>query len=524
MTASCLKQTLIPGTTRLFSDYLYHFDRVRQFYVWEAFRPESYKEAARQISYPPDRRARLVDALTKQNPGNESLKTLAKQESVAVVTGQQVGLFSGPAYTIYKALTAVRLARRLTEQGLPAVPVFWLATEDHDVAEVDHAWIFGPDSTPRKLTGTCEPTQGPAGEVILTEAPIDELAESLANLPYGDDVVDLVRKAYHPGVTLGAGFRQLLGELLNGLGLLYLDPLDPDLRSMAAPFLAEAAHAAPHLVELLRERDAELSAAGYHSQVHVEKETSPFFLLEGGRRLNLKLRDGRFVSRDRTYSAADLQARAADVSPNALLRPVMQDFLLPTVAYVGGPAEVAYMAQAETIYRELLGRMPVILPRNGFTLLNSRTTKLLSRYRLQIQDLLENRERVQGRIAERLVPTQLDDTFKTVREAISGQLSELRSELSRLDRTLAPAACKSEAKMLYQLDKLARKGARAAMQRTAHATEDADYLINMIYPHGHLQERLYTILPFLARHGLDLISRLASESQLDCPDHMIRAV
>ncbi|HXR76221.1 MAG TPA: bacillithiol biosynthesis BshC, partial [Bryobacteraceae bacterium] len=163
MKASCLKQTLIPGTSRLFSDYLYNFDRVAGFYSWDAFSPESYAGAARQIRYPSERRERLMGVLGKQNPGSESLQVLARPETVAVVTGQQVGLFSGPAYTIYKALTAARLARRLTEQGLPAVPVFWLATEDHDLAEVDHAWTFGSDSKPWKLTAKCEPTQGPAG-------------------------------------------------------------------------------------------------------------------------------------------------------------------------------------------------------------------------------------------------------------------------------------------------------------------------------------------------------------------------
>src|SRR6185437_16088228 len=524
MKASCLKQTLIPGTSRLFSDYLYNFDRVAGFYSWDAFSPESYAGAARQIRYPSERRERLMGVLGKQNPGSESLQVLARPETDAVVTGQQVGLFSGPAYTIYKALTAARRARRLTEQGLAAVPVFWLATEKHDLAEVDHAWTFGSDSKPWKLTAKCEPTQGPAGPAVLTEVPVEELASSLAHLPYGQDVVNLIRKVYRPGATLGAGFRQLLGELLDGLGLLYLDPLDPDVRSIAAPFLAEAAQAAPDLMESLGQRDAELSAAGYHSQVHVEKDTSPFFLLDRGRRLSLKLRDGRFASRDGTYSASDLQARAADVSPNALLRPVMQDYLLPTVAYVGGPAEVAYMAQAETIYRELLGRMPVIVPRNGITLLDSRATKLLDRYGLQIQNLLDHEDRVQSRIAKRLVPTQIEAAFKAVRETVSGGLVELRSQLSRLDPTLEAAALKSEAKMLYQLDKLARKGARAALQRTAHAAEDANYLMNLIYPHGHLQERFYTILPFLARHGLDLIPRLAAESQLDCPDHMIRTV
>lgn len=524
MKASCLKQSLIPGTSHLFSHYLYNFDRVSRFYAGDAFSPESYVAAAQQIQYPLERRARIVEVLAKQNPASESLQALARPETVAVVTGQQVGLFSGPAYTIYKALTAVRLARRLTEQGRAAVPIFWLATEDHDLDEVDHVWTFGPDSDPRKLIANCEPTQGPAGSAVLTNVPIEELASSLAHLPYGQDVVNCVKKAYYPGATLGAGFRQLLNELLEGLGLLLLDPLDPDIRNTAAPFLAEAAHAAPYLVELLRERDAELSAAGYHSQVHVEKDTSPFFLLDRGRRVSLKLRDGRFVSRNGAYSAGDLQARAADISPNALLRPVMQDYLLPTVAYVGGPAEVAYMAQAQVIYRELLGRMPVIMPRNGFTLLNSRATRLLGRFGLQVQDLLDHHDRVQSRIAKRLVPPQIDESFKAVRETVAGRLVELRSELSHLDPTLVAAAHKSEAKMLYQLDKLARRAARAAMERTAHATDGANFLMNMVYPHGHLQERFYTILPFLARYGFDLIPRLMAQTQLDCPDHMIRTV
>lgn len=524
MKASCLKQILIPGTTHLFSDYLYHFDRVAEFYSWDAFSPESYVGAAGQIRYPSSRRADLVQVLAKQNPGSESLAALARPETVAVVTGQQVGLFGGPAYTIYKALTAVKLARRLTAQGLPAVPIFWLATEDHDLAEVDHAWTFGVDANPRKLVANCEPTYGPAGPAVLTDIPVNALADSLEHLPYRDDVVDLVERAYRTGATLGTGFRQLLGVLLDGLGLLYLDPLDPDVRTIAAPFLAEAAHAAPQLMDLLRQRDTELSAAGYHSQVHIEKDTSPFFLLDEGRRISLKLRNSHFASKDAAYSAGDLQSRAADLSPNALLRPVMQDYLLPTVAYVGGPAEVAYMAQAQVIYRELLGRMPVIVPRNGFTLLNARATKLLDRYGLQVQDLLGHSDEVRRRIAKRLVPSQIEDSFLTVRETISGRLNELRSQLSGFDPTLEAAAHKSEAKMLYQLDKLARKGARAAIQRSAHATENADYLMNLIYPHGHLQERLYTILPFLAQHGLDLIGRLAAEAQLDCPDHMIRTV
>ncbi len=152
MESACLRHTEIPHTSALFSDFQYHFDRVARFYAHDPHDGRSYAAAANQIAYPDDRRAALVAALRASNGESASLDLLARPGTVAVVTGQQVGLFSGPAYTIYKALTAVRLAARLSEQGIPAVPMFWLATEDHDVAEVNHAFVFGPDHRPVQLS------------------------------------------------------------------------------------------------------------------------------------------------------------------------------------------------------------------------------------------------------------------------------------------------------------------------------------------------------------------------------------
>jgi bacillithiol synthase len=258
--------------------------------------------------------------------------------------------------------------------------------------------------------------------------------------------------------------------------------------------------------------------------VYIEATTSPLFLLNNGRRLTLKLRDGNFVTKERTYSASELQSRAADLSPNALLRPVMQDYLLPTVAYVGGPAEVAYMAQSEVLYRELLGRMPVILPRNGFTLLDQRSWKLLHRYDLQVNDLFDHQDRVRARMAERLVPAGLRSGMNEARSATEAILSDLRLKLGQFDPTLAAAAQKSGGKILYQFGKLARKAANETMRRDARATADAQFLSDLVYPHRHLQERLYSILPFLAKHGTDIMDRLLENTQLDCPDHMIRVL
>jgi bacillithiol biosynthesis cysteine-adding enzyme BshC len=315
-----------------------------------------------------------------------------------------------------------------------------------------------------------------------------------------------------------------LQDVLDGCGLLYLDPLAPRIRQIAAPFLADAAARVPELIGALRKRNSELTEAGYHAQVQVEDDSSLLFLLQEGKRTAIRRNESRFASRDRSYSAAELQTLAERLSPNALLRPVMQDYLLPTVCYVGGPSEVAYMAQAQVLYERLLGRMPVIFPRNSFTLLDTRATKLLDRYGLHLPDVLDHEAGVKSRIARRLVPEDLAGRFHSLQSVTEHSLDELRDQLSRFDPTLESAAGKSSAKILYQIERLSRKAAREALRRDERATNDATYLLDLLYPHRHLQERFYSIVPFLAKHGLDLPERLFGLTQTACPDHMVRTI
>src|SRR5581483_10843196 len=160
--------------------------------------------------------------------------------TVAVLTGQQVGLFSGPAYTVYKALTAVKLARDLTARGIPAIPVFWLATEDHDFAEVNHCWVFNPAHEPIKLEMAASAAGQPVGEVQLSTPPIDDLRKCLGEFPFGAEVVSLVKECYAPGASMGQAFGALLGRLLDRFGLLQLDPMSPAVRELAAPAIRSA--------------------------------------------------------------------------------------------------------------------------------------------------------------------------------------------------------------------------------------------------------------------------------------------
>lgn len=516
MEPACIRHNDLPGASRLFLDFSYHFDRVSRFYRYNPHDPASLVAAAREIDYPDNRRAALVKALAQFNGPSESLTKLAQAGTVAVVTGQQVGLFSGPAYTVYKALTAVRAARDLSAQGVPAVPVFWLATEDHDFPEVNHVWVCGPSHqahrievhAPAEFAG--RPV--PVGGIPIEKPPIDELRRVLAGFPHADEIADLVAQAYRPGVTMGAAFKALLQSLFHDMGLIFIDPLDPAIREIAEPFMRTALEAAPELKAKLLDRNKELEAAGYHAQVHIEPKTSLFFLMRNGERTTLRNKDSEY---------AQLAGQARDISPNALLRPVMQDYLMPTVAYIGGPAELAYLAQSRVLYDTLLGRMPVVMARAGFTLLDSRASKLLTRYRLTVPQTLVNEESLKDRIAAALVPPRLEGAFDLASNEVGRHLSQLHQELAGFDPTLAASLQKSRSKIVYQMEKSRKKVAREILRRDARAAEDASYLLGLIYPHQHLQERFYSILPFLAKHGTHMIEPIYDAVRRDCPDHRV---
>jgi bacillithiol biosynthesis cysteine-adding enzyme BshC len=515
MRSICIPHTELPGTSKLFGDYLYRFSRVAGFYDHDPHDPDAVRRVAAGMRFPEGRRQRVVDALRELNGDSAALAMLELPETVAVVTGQQVGLFGGPAYTIYKALTAAKLARRLTEAGIRAVPVFWLATEDHDFEEIRKVQVFDAGTRVRRLEadGQRQPGQ-PVGTIELSGAPVVELTESLAGFLHGDDVASVVEEAYQPGLTYGEAFRRLLHRLLAGYGLVFLDPMMPEIRAAAAPFLRDAFERRNELCAAVRNRGRQLEAAGYHTQVLFEEKSSLFFRLEQGRRLPVGNGDVEEL----------MLAKPESLSPNALLRPVLQDYLLPTVAYVGGPAELAYLAQSQPLYRALLGRMPVAVPRSAFTLLDDRAHGLLDRHHVSLIDCFHGEEALRDRIAARLIPEELhigfEDTVSDVRNAVD----KLLGPIERFDPTLGEAWKKSREKILYQLEKNRRKTAREALRRQTQVSSAASHLSTLVYPDHHLQERAYSILPFLARHGLDLIDRLYDRIHEGCPDHLVTTI
>jgi bacillithiol biosynthesis cysteine-adding enzyme BshC len=362
------------------------------------------------------------------------------------------------------------------------------------------------------------------GLIPVAEPPLDALRAALGSFPFGDLAIAMAEQAYRPGISFGAAFQSLLQTLLAGHDILFLDPLDEPIRKLAAPVLAEAVRNGAGLAKKLLERNKELESLGYHAQVHFEPQTSLVFALDADRRITLRRQNGEYASKERRFTTEELADRAEHLSPNALLRPVVQDYILPTVAHIGGPAELAYIAQSQVLYQQLLGRMPVELSRSGFTLLDARCGKLMDRYGLSIPSFFHGEEHLRELIANKLMPANLAARFEQLRAGTASDLDELRSDVTAFDPTLAAALDKSRSKILYQLSKMEQKTARETFRRNERAASDARSMAGLVYPEKHLQERYYSILPFIAKHGPGLIDALHQHVNLDCPDHKVLVV
>lgn len=530
--------TQVPKSSALFLDYLYHFDRVAAFYSGPPLEHQSYRDLAAQLSPPNEKRRELAQILKQQNQSLGAAETtfanierLAQPGTFAVVTGQQVGLFSGPAFTLYKALTAVRVAQWLSEQGLPAVPVFWLATEDHDLEEVARTATFDGEYNLVELrdSGRRPSARCSVGRVQLSE----EIAQALhlleSNLPPGEPrqrLLEDLRACYQPGRTWGEAFGSLMARLFSRWGVILLEPLDEAIHQLSAPVYEDALIRAAELRASLRERSEALVRAGYHAQVHVTEESTLVFTTENGDRVPVTERRGDFLldGRERV-SRADLQARARnrplDFSANVLLRPVVQDLLLPTVAYVAGPSELAYLGQAQALYAAFGRPMPVVFPRAGFTLLDRRIPRVLEKYGLGAQDVWQGEEHLTRRIAATGFSEGWSERFDASERDLAGILERLRADVQALDPTLLDTLQHAEEKMKYQMERLRGKVSRAALQRSDLLARHAQSLLRFIAPRKNLQEREVSGVYFLGRSGYELLGQILDHIQTQSSDHQV---
>src|SRR6266436_3644290 len=412
----------LPHQPKLFVEYLDHFEKVKLFYSHPPAMP-AVARVARKLDYPRERRTEVASILYRQNialgAGAETLSNLDRLEkgAVAVVSGQQVGLFSGPAYSIYKALTAVQIAEELSQDGIPAVPIFWMATEDHDLEEVHHTTWFDNGKLVRFELPAGAENGLPVGRIPLSaqiEPFVQEAAELLAN--QGSDLLaQYLMESYRPEETYGSAFGKLFARLFVRQGLILMDPLDAGLHRVAAPLYQHALAERDALNEKLLKRGKELDRAGFDAQVKVTSRSTLLFYLADGLRQVITASGGTFQAGEKSWTRDELVHRThtepENFSPNALFRPVVQDYLLPTAAYIAGPAEISYFAQSEVAYRHLLGRMPVTLARAGVTLVDAKANKLLQRYGVSIEDVWAGSQGLRHKMEGKSLPDSLAQKF-----------------------------------------------------------------------------------------------------------------
>jgi len=531
----CYPITVLPHLSRLFVDYTEMRSAAPNAAVRRFYRANPFDSAWMKGScprYQPDRNE-LVDALTEQAQAfRASEATFANLERLrsgarAVVTGQQVGLLGGPLLTLLKAATAVRKAQLASEQGVPHVPVFWMATEDHDLDEVNQVALLDKHTVETLRSTFPQHRQQRVGGLVLgpqIERVLERAEELLAYAP----ITELLRASYTADDTLASAFGKFISGVFAEFGLIVIDASTRAFHRMGAPVLRAAVEQADALHAALMRRNHELHAEGYGAQVLVHEDSSLLFLVgEDDNRLVLKHAEGsdEWKAGSRTYTSADLlaivEAQPERISPNALLRPVFQDSILPTSAYIGGPAEIAYFAQSQPLYEAILGETTQILPRLSATLVTQPIRTALDRHEVSLSDAMTTADALAQRFAARTMPIEGKRRIAAAGNALNEELIELERWMGAMDSGLGHSASIASNKMRYQMNRLRRLAANWQLERENFLRKHADAITLNLYPNGHVQERLLAGVRFLAASTIDLPKFLVEHAEQECPGHRV---
>jgi bacillithiol synthase len=531
----------LPWIRRLTSDYAHDTARLSAFFAGDPAEPGAWREAiARAQTHPRDRQ-RLADLLKAQQDRRgapaEALAAsarLADPRTVAVVTGQQAGLFGGPLFTLLKAVTAVTLARRVSEEhGVPAVAVFWIESEDHDWHEVSSCAVLDADLRRRTVELGTPPG---AGEVAVASvrldpsvvAAIDTLGSILPRTEFTDDVLGALGRAYTPGEGMADAFGRWMESLAGHLGLVVYDASDPAAKPLAGPVFVRELESGGAASRLAGDAGADLVAGGYHAQAVPQADSVALFRLDGGR-LPIHRRDGSFLVGDAaTVPAATLVDEArrepGRFSPNVLLRPIVQDALFPTVCYVAGPNELAYLAQLKAVYRHFDVPEPLVCLRASATLVDSAAMKFLVRHDLPLEALQPDDEATLNRLLAEQLPPSVEEAFADVSRAVESGMTRLGAAVTAVDPTLEGAARSALGRMQHDLGALHDKIIQAAKRRDATLRRQYGRTRAQAFPDGAPQERSVASVYFLNRYGVGLVDRLHDVLPLDARTHWVLTI
>ena len=530
----------IPNQSPLFLDFQENAPQLDRFYPEQQTAQTDFAEKV--LKHYQVNRAELCDVLTETNKSFgagaktlENIQQLCEKDCVAIVTGQQAGLFSGALYTIYKALSAVRLAADLRRQNIKAVPVFWVAEEDHDFAEVKKTFVVDKEGKLAEFENTPKnyAENTPVGLVKLDETITDAIESLFENLPrteFSDELKKLLSETYQTGETYSTAFAKFLAKMFSDYGLIFLSPLNQKLKKLCVPIFVEAVEKSDEIVSALFARSKQLEGENYHAQVLVAEDSFPFFYQnENGERQPLRrdLQNGQIIASKSkiAFDKAELKEFAQNspqnLSPNALLRPVVQDYLLPTLVYFGGAAEIAYFAQNSVIYEILNRPATPIRHRASFTVIEPKHARTLEKYELNFLDLFAGKEQTLAQVVEKFLSTETAKVFAEVEENINTQLNRLDKSLIKSEPTLSANLANRRKKILWHIGALRKKYHRAEIQKNEIVQRRVENLFTALLPHNALQERTLNLATFLNLYGANFVDWIYDAVETDEKGHQI---
>ena len=529
-----------PWIRPLAGEYAYNFKRVEALYAGDPADPQAWRDAVARAQQHQRNRSALVSLLTAQQEergappaARAAVARLLDPSTVAIVTGQQAGAFGGPLYTLLKAITALQLVRR-TERELkvPVQAVFWVDAEDHDWEEVRNCTVLDAEFQPRTVT-LAEPDG--AGELPVARLKLDErveqtIAELTRVLPqteFTSDLLDSLRSAWRPGTGVARAFSIWLERLLGPHGLIVFESADPAAKPLVSSLFVRELSDPGRTAALAAEAGQTLAAIGHAPQVVSQADSVSVFSLDGGRRPIRRQGDQLVIGEDAYASDALVHAaktRPEAFSPNVLLRPVVQDTLFPTICYVAGPSELAYLGQLRGVYAQFGVPMPLLFPRTTATLLDSAATRFLAKHNVPFEDLRAPDDSALNRLLEAQLPPQVEESLREAAARTHDAMMRVVDALPSLDPTLEGAARTTLGKMEHELRALHNKVIHAAKKRDDTLRRQFSRARALAFPDGHPQERTLCIVFFLNKFGPGLVDLLLEELPIDLGQHWLVAL
>jgi bacillithiol synthase len=531
---------LLPWIRPLAGDYAFDFQKIAPLYAGDPASPAAWRDAIKRRQSHAGTTTAIAPILEAQQErrgappaARQAAARLADAQAVAVVTGQQAGAFGGPLFTLLKAVTAIQLARRVSaEHGVDAVPVFWVDAEDHDWEEVRCCTVLDAEFQPASVTLASPEGAGELPVAALKLDPrIDEslaaLAAALPPTDFSEFVNTSLRAAYQPGTGMAAAFAKWIESLLGPYGLVVFEASDKAAKTLAAPVFLRELAAPGRTSALAAAAGQQLAARGHEPQVMPQPDSLALFHLNSVRRAIRRQGDRFLIGESEITAQALIHEAETDpsrFSPNVLLRPVVQDTLFPTICYVAGPSELAYLGQLGGVYEQFGVPMPLMFPRGSATLVDSSTARFLSRYDFPLADLRPQDESGLNRLLQSQLPPEVEQSLQDAETTIRSALQRVIEAMPALDPTLAGAAKTTVSKMEHDLRSLQSKVIQAAKRRDDTLRRQFTRAQVQIFPLGHPQERTLGFVFFLNRYGPVLVDRLLQDLPLEMGRHWMLTI